>query len=551
MVSSLSQPLDYLIIGGGPAGLQLGYEFEESGVSYEILEAGDQVGDFFNKYPRHRKLISINKVYTGCDDPRVNLRWDWNSLLTRDHSLLFRDYDRDYFPHPDALVKYLGDFADKYGLKVRCQTKVVNVSKDEDVFCVTDQHGHEHVAKVVIVATGVWKPYVPPIAGIEHAESYNNVSVDPEDFAGQRVLIIGKGNSAFETADNLVGTTALIHLVSPTTVKFAWRTHHVGHLRAVNNNLLDTYQLKSQNALLDADVMSIESKSGKLKVGFRYQHADDEIEMIEYDRVIYCTGFQFDNSLFDESCRPELAIENRFPNQTSRWESTNVPGLHFAGCLMQMRDFKKKQSAFIHGFRYNVRLLGRQLTEHYQGIPLHFKSVKPCGDELSRAVLDRINQGSALFQQDGFLCDLIVPDRDRKASAKFYEELSCDYVHDVWGQDCDEYYTITMEFGQDRINEAANVFAIERPHKDDVDRADESWAIHPIIRRWSRGKLVSTHHVIEDLNSVWDSDKHLNPLADYFRLQLTRPGLGVVGDDCMPGQVMPPASSESPISPQQ
>ena len=549
MVTTQSQPLDYLIIGAGPAGLQLGYEFELAGVSYQILEGGDQVGDFFNKYPRHRKLISINKVYTGCDDPQVNMRWDWNSLLTRDHSHLFKDYDRDYFPHPDALVQYLGDFADKYKLNVQCQTKVVNISKEGDLFCVTDQHGEQYVAKVVVVATGAWKPYVPPIEGIEHAESYNSVSVDPEDFAGQRVLIIGKGNSAFETADNLVGTTSLIHLASPETVKFAWRTHHVGHLRAVNNNFLDTYQLKSQNALLDADVMSIETNGDGFEVGFRYHHAGDEIERIKYDRVIYCTGFRFDDSFFDDTCRPELTIDGRFPNQTSRWESTNVPGLHFAGALMQMRDFKKKQSAFIHGFRYNVRLLSRQLMETHQQKPLEFATVDCCGDELSRTVLKSINDGSSLWQQDGFLCNLVVPDRDRSAPAKFYEELSCDYVHDVWGQDCDEYYTVTLEFGHERINAAANVFAIERPHKDDVDRADQSWAIHPIVRRWSRGKLVSTHHVIEDLNGVWDKDKHHQPLADFFRRQLTRPGMGVVADEHIAGQVMPPTSPEA--TPQQ
>jgi cation diffusion facilitator CzcD-associated flavoprotein CzcO len=52
----------------------------------------------------------------------------------------------------------------------------------------------------VIVATGVSKPYLPDIPGIELAERYDT-SVDPRDFVDQRVLIIGKGNSAFETAD--------------------------------------------------------------------------------------------------------------------------------------------------------------------------------------------------------------------------------------------------------------------------------------------------------------------------------------------------------------
>jgi hypothetical protein len=43
-------------------------------------------------------------------------------------------------------------------------------------------------------------------------------------------------------------TAAVIHVAGPHSIRMAWRTHYVGHLRAVNNNFLDTYQLKSQNA---------------------------------------------------------------------------------------------------------------------------------------------------------------------------------------------------------------------------------------------------------------------------------------------------------------
>ncbi len=90
------------------------------------------------------------------------------------------------------------------------------------------------------MATGLHKAYVPPIPGIELVESYIDVSDHPHNFTDQRVLIIGKGNSAFETADNLLEAMALIHLASPNPLKFAWKTHYVGDLRAVNNNLLDS-----------------------------------------------------------------------------------------------------------------------------------------------------------------------------------------------------------------------------------------------------------------------------------------------------------------------
>jgi thioredoxin reductase len=77
---------------------------------------------------------------------------------------------------------------------------------------------------------------LPDIPGIGLADTYVNACVDPRDYLDQRVLMIGKGNSAFETAENLVETTAVIHVAGPRAGRFAWRTHYVGHLRAVNNN---------------------------------------------------------------------------------------------------------------------------------------------------------------------------------------------------------------------------------------------------------------------------------------------------------------------------
>ena len=59
---------EYVIIGAGPAGLQLGHEMEQNGRDYVILEGSDHVGAFFSKFPRHRRLLSINKVFTGYDD---------------------------------------------------------------------------------------------------------------------------------------------------------------------------------------------------------------------------------------------------------------------------------------------------------------------------------------------------------------------------------------------------------------------------------------------------------------------------------------------------
>lgn len=509
---------DYLIIGAGPAGLQLGYYLEKAGRDYLILEAGETPGTFFRQFPRHRKLISINKVYTGYNDREINLRWDWNSLLSESDEMLFKRYSKSYFPPADTLVDYLGDFAERFDLKIEYGVKVASVKK-EDCFRVCDHRGNVYSCARLIIATGLSKPYIPDIPGIELAEPYTEVSVNPEDFTNQRVLIIGKGNSGFETADNLIETTSLIHIASPTPISMAWATKYVGHLRAVNNNLLDSYQLKSQNVVLDAYVEKIARRDGEFVVTFNYTHANEEQEDLVYDRVILCAGFRFDDSIFDETCKPALAIKGRFPAQTSEWESTNIADLYFAGTLMQARDYKKKQSGFIHGFRYNVRALHHILEAKCHSQQWPSRRINPTPEALQEAVISRVNVASSLWQQTGYLCDLIVVGGPGEA-ARYYEDVPVDYVNDSEFSRQDHYYTVTLEFGLEHIAEAPDPFAVERVHKDDVDRAALSTGIHPIIRRYSAGVLVSEHHVIEDIASEWLEAAHTEPLQGYFRREL-------------------------------
>lgn len=510
------QHYEYLIIGAGPAGLQMGYFLERAQRSYLILEAGATPGTFFSKFPRHRKLISINKIYTGFDDLEVQLRWDWNSLLSDDEELLLKHYSKSYFPDADVLVRYLTDFANHFQLKVKYATRVVKISKN-DTFTVQDEQHNRYSCRRLIVATGVAKPYVPPIPGIELAEKYVEVSINPHEFTGQRVLIIGKGNSGFETAENLIPTAAIIHLASPHPISMAWKTHFVGHLRAINNNILDTYQLKSQNAVIDATIEKIERRDGKLVVSFDYTHASGEKENLTYDRVILATGFRMDDSIFDENCRPELTLNNRFPAQTSEWESTNVKDLYFAGTLMQVRDFKKTTSGFIHGFRYNVRSLYNMFQQKYYQQPWPCRAIEPTPETLVAEVIKRVNTSSALWQQFGFLCDLLVVSKDGR-SAFYYEELPVSYVHDSDLGQHEQYYIITLEYGSQHAFD--DPFSITRIERNDFANADQSNFLHPIVRRFAGPELLSEHHIIEDFAARWLEDVHIQPLHKYLSEEL-------------------------------
>ena len=507
----------YLILGAGAAGLQMAYCLAQAGQRYLVLESGAAAGSFFAQYPRHRKLISINKVHTGFDDAEKNLRWDWNSLLCEDDAMPFKRYSKKYWPHADDLVRYLGDFATEHDLAVRYDTDVTRVERTAQGFALTDAQGQAYTADRLIVATGVRRPYIPPIPGIEQCENYADVNIDPETFANQRVLILGKGNSGFEMAELLTETTALIHVCSPNSIKMAWATHHVGHLRAVNNNFLDTYQLKTQNGVLDASVQRIQRRAdGKLVATLAYTHAGGEAEDIEYDRILVCTGFRFDAAIFAGAARPELCIQGRFPAQTSAWESVNVPGMYFAGTLMQARDFKKTSSGFIHGFRYNVRALCQLLQARYHGCPLPSRPMAITAEACTEAVLQAVNRSSALWQQFGFLADVIALG-DGGAAGRYQPALPVDHVHDSLMRDRDDYFMVTLEYGQ---HLARDPFQIHRPHSHDAGQAGESHFLHPVIRHCRRGQVLAEQHLMEHLETDWTQPYHVHPLRAFFARQL-------------------------------
>ena len=508
---------EYLILGAGPAGLQLAYYFERDGRDYQILEGGSSAGAFFHEYPRHRKLISINKVYTGTSDPELRLRHDWNSLLTDDYSHLFKDYSKEYFPPAESIVRYLEDYAKKFDLKIRYDTRIANVSKTANGYALTDTSGNQFTCRRLIVATGVSKPFIPEIPGIELAEQYETVSVDPEDFIDQRVLIVGKGNSAFETADNLLATTATIHLVSPYPIDFAWKTHFVGDLRAVNNNILDSYQLKSQNAILDADTLGIRKlEDGTFAAKFRYKHAEDEEEELIYDRVLCCTGFRFDASIFDDKATPELTIFDKFPNLTCEWESTNLPGMFFVGTLMQMRDYKKTTSGFIHGFRYNVQAFSKLLSEKYHDQEWPYTEHPFDSDILTERLLQRTNGCSALWQQQSFLADAIVVQAD--GTVRYYEGMPVAYLQKQFVDNDKRCFVLTLEFGTSPHD--VDPFKVSRIRRDNVAKAASSTFLHPAIREYENGATVSEHHIIEDLEAVWKEPEHIDPLTNYLEQRI-------------------------------
>jgi thioredoxin reductase len=502
---------DYLIIGAGPAGTQLAYFLKEAGRDYLVAEAGDAVGTSFLTFPRHRQMISINKPHTGSDDAERNLRMDWNSLLSDDPELRFTKYTGKYFPHADDYVRYLADFAAAQQLNIRYNTRITRLERDGD-FVATTADGERIIAKRVVVATGFGRPFVPDIPGIDTTERYWDVSVDPEDFTDQRVLIIGKSNSAFETADNLNEHAARIHVLGPNALKFAWRTHFIGHLRAVNNNFLDTYQLKTQNMVLDATIQRIERRDGEYHVTLTYARRPKTVTLV-YDRVIACTGFALDDTIFGEGARPELTINDRFPQLTAEWESVNVPDLFFAGTLTQVRDFKKYTSAFIHGFRYGVRALSRVLGRRYDGAPWPYRTLPAEAGAIADALLDRLNHTSALWQQFGFLCDFVSV-ASGEDTARYHEEMPFDLLHEPGYGATGDVVTVSLEYGAGHA--AIDPFDVQAGREWEADPTREDRYLHPVVRHFRDGELVAVKHLPEQIYNEWTAeDEYRLPLREF------------------------------------
>lgn len=526
MVASLwVMVLDYVVVGAGPAGLQLGALLAGDGRDYVVLERGSGAGTFFTRFPRHRRLISNNKVHTGYEDPELRLRMDWNSLLSDDPGLLFTRYSDRYFPPADEMVRYLGDFAVRCGVAAEYGVEVTRIGREDGVFVVAAADGRVWRARRVVVATGVSQMNVPGIPGIEHAELYSEFDTDPASFTDQRVLVIGKGNSGFETADSLLEHAAVIHVIGPGSLHLAWRTHYVGHLRAVNNNFLDTYQLKSQNAVLDGRVVEIRKEPDGYHVPIAFERVDEIVKELRYDRVIACTGFRFDASIFDDDCRPSLVIDDRFPELTPAYESVNVPGLYFAGTLTQSLDFKTSTSGFIHGFRYGVRALHRHLNARHHNTPWPTTEL---GADLERAIeqiIVRVNRSSALWQQFGVLGDVVVVAPD--GTMRYAEEVPVRHVPDALAAgdlgEVDAYGVITLEYGDG--HERVDPFDVTAGRKSQQDTSGlDGRYLHPVVRWYQAGGPAGEHHLTENLENEWDSEEyHRAPLREFLTSRRGRP----------------------------
>ena len=169
----------------------------------------------------------------------------------------------------------------------------------------------------------------------------------------------------------------------------------------------------SVTRVYDAAVEGVErAPGGALRVHI-VGTARSEALTVEADEVIAATGFA--TRLAD---LPELGVatvaDGRLPALTALWESVSLPGVFFAGSVMQAARGIGKQgvsnnSAMLVGFRYNARVLARHLAGRYSGVTLTPRAIEP--DHLVPYLLTELTHAPELRMQKGYLAQAATVDR--------------------------------------------------------------------------------------------------------------------------------------------
>lgn len=496
----------YVVVGAGPGGVQAAYFLQQRGRDYVVLERTEAAGAFFSQYPVTRRLNSFNKKHNYFEDDEFNMRSDWNSLLS-DEKIRFPPYTDDLYPAADLVVDYLNDFAAKTDLRIRFGTEVTLIDRNERGNFVLSTTTGDLECEVLLLGTGPITTVVPDdIEGIEHTTDYRDQVRDVEFYRNKRVGIIGQGNSAFETADRLLGVAAYVNVLLKRPMRSAWDTHHVGDVRATNKNIVDMFQLKLLHGVLTPRLRRITKlDDGTLKTEHEYDYPDGDppgtLHLTrQYDVIIRCTGWRWvPTEIFAPGLAPESWYRGKYPELTASWESVNVPDLYFIGGAMIGGDRgTKSSSGFIHGYRYNIRSLVNLLDERYEDVPLPADELDPLDwNSLVDWIYERCSTTAALNELWGFMADAIIVSPDL-TSARIIRELPIENFRERSFGD-DHVFLLTLEFGFHKHDEPPLSFS----GPSDPTRPDLAVFLHPVVRHLHDGE-EHEFHMGDSLLGRWD-----------------------------------------------
>jgi putative flavoprotein involved in K+ transport len=349
-----------VIIGGGQAGLSVGYFLKKRGRPFVILEANERIGDSWRKRWDSLRLFTPAR-YNGLDGfPFPADGWS--------------------FPTKDEMADYLEAYAARFDLPVQTGVRVERLSRDGDRFMVETQAGLFKAENVVVAMADFQRPRAPAFAGelnqdiVQlHSCEYRN----PSQLRDGAVLVVGAGNSGSEISLELARARRT-WLSGRDTGHMPFRIEGVASrlllaplaLRVVFHRVLTVNTPIGRRArpkILSRGTPVIRVKPGDLAsagveraprmIGVR-----DGLPLLEDGRVldaanvVWCTGYHPGFSWID---LPIFGAEGPIHE---RGIVESEAGLYFVG----LEFLFAMSSVMVHGVGRDAEHIARHITSHIQ-----------------------------------------------------------------------------------------------------------------------------------------------------------------------------------------
>lgn len=281
---------DVVVIGAGQAGLSVGRLLSRSDLDFVILDAEEGPGAAW----RH-----------AWDSLRLFSPAFWSSIP----GIIFPG-GRDYYPNRDEVIDYFTTYEDRYNLSVKRPVWVRAVRHHDDERLRVETDSGDWLARHVVSATGSWhSQIIPELPGQDEFEGIQIHSAcyrTPEQFRGQRVLVVGGGNSGAQIHAelSLVADSSWVTRREPkflpddvdgralfdrATVRYQAREEGRDPGEAVENLLGDIVMLPPVKAARErGDLTTVRMFERFTPNGVVWPDGAEE----PVDAVIWCTGFR-------------------------------------------------------------------------------------------------------------------------------------------------------------------------------------------------------------------------------------------------------------------
>lgn len=301
----MQKQYDLVIIGGGQAGLAAAYYARRYGLSYIVLEASQMIGQSWqNRYDS--LTLFTPRAYSAL--PGLLLPGDAHG-----------------YPTKNEVATYLQQYATCFDLAVARGETVASVTKEGTRYRIVTNKGR-YESSAVVVATG---PFQTPRLPDYHSEVsiqqlHSNDYRNPAQVTGEKVLVVGGGNSGAQIAEELARERKVTLAVAgtmrfmPATVtgkSLFWWLDTLGLLNARTDSLGAKLLRRRGDPIIGTGLKRlirqgiIETKPAVTGGNDnRMTFADGSSN--SFDAVIWCTGYVQDYawlhipSAFDTTGRP-------------------------------------------------------------------------------------------------------------------------------------------------------------------------------------------------------------------------------------------------------